>query len=463
MKNKLLSMFLLLMSYVAYSQVGIGTPMPNLSSQLEVVATNRGVLIPRINLTGSTDTSTIVSGNVNSLLVFNTATVSDIKPGYYYWFDNKWNRIGISGEAVASPGTVIYNSVTQSFSYIDNAGNSQIIDFSSIVKANETLTTVVNNSDGSYTYTNESGIAVKIDVIGDVTTNFATIVNNPAVTNILQQIVDKTKGIVTYDSTTNEFKYVDASGNTQVVNINSIVKANETVTTLSQNLTTGEIRYTNETGATNISKIISGDSNNIITVGTDGGALLIPASIQNVTSVSNTSTVNSLNTTVNGVTGGDVNIINTNETSLTGTSLTTTVNGVASTSLDLAPAISAGTTNALSLSGNTLTSNVNGVSSTSDAVSGVSNASTANTSTITVNGITSTGAPIVNTNETSLSGTSLTTTVNGVSSTALDLSPILASGTTNALSLSGNTLTSNVNGVSSTSDAVSGVSNASTD
>ncbi|KAF2516241.1 hypothetical protein EYY60_01630, partial [Flavobacterium zhairuonense] len=166
--------------------------------------------------------------------------------------------------------------------------------------------------------------------------------------------------------------------------------------------------------------------------------------------------------TVNGITSTGAPIVNTNETSLSGTSLTTTVNGVSSTALDLAPAISAGTTNALSLSGNTLTSNVNGVSSTSDAVSGVSNASTANTSTITVNGITSTGAPIVNTNETSLSGTSLTTTVNGVSSAALDLAPAIASGTTNALSLSGNTLTSNVNGVSSTSDAVSGVSNAST-
>ncbi|KAF2515555.1 hypothetical protein [Flavobacterium foetidum] len=134
MKNKILCIFIFFGSFITYSQVGIGTPTPSISSQLEVTATNRGVLIPRINLTSSTDTLTISGGNVNSLLVFNTATISDIKPGYYYWFDSKWNRILVSGETASTAGTVLYNSVTQTFSYIDNSGNSQVIDFSSIVK-----------------------------------------------------------------------------------------------------------------------------------------------------------------------------------------------------------------------------------------------------------------------------------------------------------------------------------------
>lgn len=76
MKNKLLSLILFLGSYAAYSQVGIGTPMPNTSSQLEVVAADKGVLIPRVNLKNSTDATTIANGNVNSLLVFNAATIS---------------------------------------------------------------------------------------------------------------------------------------------------------------------------------------------------------------------------------------------------------------------------------------------------------------------------------------------------------------------------------------------------
>ncbi|MDY0989469.1 hypothetical protein SOM12_18705, partial [Flavobacterium sp. CFBP9031] len=518
-------------------------------------------------------------------------------------------------------GNVTFDSTTNQFSYVDASGNTQVIDISTIVKANETVTTLVNNGAGSYTYTNEAGTAVNIDIVGDVTTNFSTIVNNPAVTNIIQDIVNKTEGNVTFDSTTNQFSYVDASGNTQIIDISTIVKANETITTLdkdaanngqytytsenattttidivgdvinnastilnnstfitqltniiktnetltsltydgvantltyidekstpytinlldlvgdaetqttlvydqtaktltyngesgtptvinlvdlvgdaetvttitpivttgnsiatynneagtsidiketvttqSQDPATGAITFTNETGTALTSNVISSDSANIITAGSDGGALLTPTAITNLTTVSNASAVNNLTTTVNGITSTGAPIINSNETALTGATLTTTVNGVASTALDLTPAITAGTTNALSLAGNTLTSNVNGVSTTSDAVSGVSNASAINTATVTVNGITSTGAPIINSNETALTGATLTTTVNGVASTALDLTPAITAGTTNTLSLAGNTLTSNVNGVSATSDAVSGVSNTS--
>jgi len=163
MKNNLLSLVLILVCSTSYSQVGIGTPMPSASSQLEVVAANKGVLIPRINLTGSTDATTIANGNVNSLLVFNTATILDVKPGYYYWYDNKWNRVAVSSEITATPGTVIYNPVNQQFSYIDATGTAQLIDISSIVKANETVTTL--NKDGSnngqYTYTSENATATR--------------------------------------------------------------------------------------------------------------------------------------------------------------------------------------------------------------------------------------------------------------------------------------------------------------
>ena len=362
---------LFLGGFVAYSQVGIGTPMPNSSSQLEIVASNRGVLIPRVSLINSTDVSTIANGNVNSLLVFNIAAIADIKPGYYYWYNSKWNRIVIDSETSTAPGTVIYNSTTTEFSYVDSSGDLQPIDFGVIVKANETITTQI------------------------------------------------------------------------------------------QNLGTGVITYINEAGTPSTSQVVSTNPSNLLVVGTDGGAMLNPSAIAKTITVSNASSGNTSTITVDGITSAGAPIVNNNEISLSGTSLTTTVNGVSSAALDLAPVLSAGTTNTLSLSGNTLTSDVNGVASISSAVSGVSNASNINTATVTVNGITSTGAPIINNNETSLSGTSLTTTVNGVSSAALDLAPVLSAGTTNTLSLSGNTLTSDVNGVASISSAVSGVSNAS--
>jgi len=79
---------------------------------------------------------------------------------------------------------------------------------------------------------------------------------------------------------------------------------------------------------------------------TNGAGVLSWASASGTTTVSNTSSTNTLTTTINGVTGTGVNIINSNALSLSGVNLTSTVNGVASTAVDLSSAT-------WSLSGNT--------------------------------------------------------------------------------------------------------------
>ncbi|WP_026730722.1 DUF1214 domain-containing protein, partial [Flavobacterium denitrificans] len=77
-------------------------------------------------------------------------------------------------------GNVSYNATTQEFSYTDANGDSHVINISDLVKLNETVTTVTNNGSGSYTYKNEAGTDVVINVVNDVADNFQTIVNNPA-------------------------------------------------------------------------------------------------------------------------------------------------------------------------------------------------------------------------------------------------------------------------------------------
>lgn len=89
---------LLILSSASYGQVGIGNSNPNNSAMLDIVSTNKGVIIPRIELTGSKDITTIVNGNVESLLIYNVATVLDVNPGYYYWSNNKWNKIAITDD-----------------------------------------------------------------------------------------------------------------------------------------------------------------------------------------------------------------------------------------------------------------------------------------------------------------------------------------------------------------------------
>lgn len=93
MKKITLMVALLGSFYFSNAQVGIGTPEPKNSSMLDVHATNKGILIPRVELTSTTVFAPITGTEVESLLVYNTATAGDVTPGFYYWFNNKWERI----------------------------------------------------------------------------------------------------------------------------------------------------------------------------------------------------------------------------------------------------------------------------------------------------------------------------------------------------------------------------------
>ena len=87
----------LLISSSSFAQVSINSTgnQPDNSAMLDVSAANKGVLIPRVALTGTNDVTT-VSSPAASLLVYNTATVSDVTPGFYYYNGAAWTRI-VSG------------------------------------------------------------------------------------------------------------------------------------------------------------------------------------------------------------------------------------------------------------------------------------------------------------------------------------------------------------------------------
>ena len=96
MKKITLSVAFLLFggAYIANAQVGIGTPTPAISAQLDVVASDKGVLIPRVNLTSTQLFTPIKGTQEESLLVYNLNTAGDaaaitagtnVTPGFYYW------------------------------------------------------------------------------------------------------------------------------------------------------------------------------------------------------------------------------------------------------------------------------------------------------------------------------------------------------------------------------------------
>ncbi len=70
--------------------------LPDPSAALDIDANDKGVLVPRIALTGTDDLTTIASPAI-SLLIYNTATISDVEPGFYYFDGSSWKRIGSDG------------------------------------------------------------------------------------------------------------------------------------------------------------------------------------------------------------------------------------------------------------------------------------------------------------------------------------------------------------------------------
>lgn len=67
------------------------------SAILDVSATDKGLLIPRVALTSTADIATIPTP-ATSLLVYNTANISNVSPGFYYWNGTVWIRIGLVGD-----------------------------------------------------------------------------------------------------------------------------------------------------------------------------------------------------------------------------------------------------------------------------------------------------------------------------------------------------------------------------
>ncbi len=78
------------------AQIGIGTLSPHASSMLDISASDKGLLVPRVSLTGTNDNTTI-AGSATSLLVYNTNTSTpgpnQVTPGYYYWDGSVWLRL----------------------------------------------------------------------------------------------------------------------------------------------------------------------------------------------------------------------------------------------------------------------------------------------------------------------------------------------------------------------------------
>lgn len=140
MKFKILVilLFFIFSAISNFAQTGIGTTTPNASAKLDVNATDRGFLPPRVALTATNVFSPIVgtSNLAAGLLVYNTATTgtapNNVVPGYYYWNGSIWVQI--------SNGLIV-DSKTSGFT-LSASDNNKVI----IVTSSTAVTVTVSNS-----------------------------------------------------------------------------------------------------------------------------------------------------------------------------------------------------------------------------------------------------------------------------------------------------------------------------
>lgn len=102
-----------------FAQVGIGTTAPNASAILDINSTNKGFLLPRLNLTGKNDNTT-VSSPANGLMVFNlaaagTGTNAVSANSLYFRQNSLWQKFTNTAEVddLTFSGQFVYKSINQ--------------------------------------------------------------------------------------------------------------------------------------------------------------------------------------------------------------------------------------------------------------------------------------------------------------------------------------------------------------
>jgi len=125
-KKLLLTIFIICFLSPICAHVGLGTGQLSNSTIFDIISTNRAILIPKVTITINTDQTTIANGNAESL-VYNIANIAAITPEDYYWYNNKWYLI------IRNQDTI-----------------------------NQTIATLVDNGNGTYTNTANSFLTAPI-------------------------------------------------------------------------------------------------------------------------------------------------------------------------------------------------------------------------------------------------------------------------------------------------------------
>src|SRR5690606_6640299 len=91
---------------VAEQKIGDNNLIMNQNAVLDIESTNKGLLLPRLELT-ATDDFAPLTAHVEGMTVYNTATAgtapNNVTPGYYYNNGTQWVRIATGADIKTEP------------------------------------------------------------------------------------------------------------------------------------------------------------------------------------------------------------------------------------------------------------------------------------------------------------------------------------------------------------------------
>jgi hypothetical protein len=94
--QKILIAAFLLSGTNLFGQIGIQTNTPDVSAALDIVSSDKGLLIPRITLTNDLTNQSPVSSPAEGLLIFNSG--ANQSEGFYFWDSSEWLPIGTAND-----------------------------------------------------------------------------------------------------------------------------------------------------------------------------------------------------------------------------------------------------------------------------------------------------------------------------------------------------------------------------
>lgn len=158
------------------AQVGVHTDTPDNSSAMDITATNKGLLIPRVTLTSNLSSPSPVTSPAVGLLVFNSGANQPI--GFYYWNGSAWTVIGGGGGTGGNDWTLTGNAGTiPGTNFLGTTDNNHFL-----VYTNNTER-MRFESDGQAVFgsTTPNSDSHLFSVIGNSTQNFAVAAYSPTV------------------------------------------------------------------------------------------------------------------------------------------------------------------------------------------------------------------------------------------------------------------------------------------